>query len=58
MTAEKAEYAKVQIGPGGRYCSCCAPSAKYLKRYEHKAARRNERKFIALAIQESEEING
>lgn len=46
MTREKAEYAKVHIGPGGRYCACCAPPSLILKRLEHRAARRGERKHI------------
>lgn len=46
MKAEKAEYAKICIGPGGRRCTCCAPVSTKLKRLEHRAARRNERKFI------------
>lgn len=46
MRAEKAEYSKCLIGPGGRYCSCCAPISKDLKRMEHRKARRLKKQHI------------
>lgn len=57
MKAETAEYKCVGIGLGGRYCSCCAPIAKVLKRYEHRKARRNEKKYIEREMDMSDENN-
>lgn len=51
MRVEQAQYSKVCIGPGGRYCACCAPIPKDLKRLEHRKARHNERKFIAKEME-------
>lgn len=54
MTDEKAEYSCVGIGPGGRYCSCCAPIPKLLKKWEHRKARRNEKKYIDRELKQME----
>lgn len=54
MKLETAEYKCVAVGVGGRYCSCCAPIAKVLKRLEHRKARRNEKKMIADNIKQNE----
>lgn len=51
MHIEKAEYSKVCIGPGGRYCVCCAPVPKVLKRLERRKARHNERKQVEFECQ-------
>lgn len=50
MRIEKASYALVCIGPGGRYCNCCAPLPSLLKRYEHRKARRIEQKQIETEL--------
>lgn len=47
MKQETAEYKCIGIGPGGRKCACCAPIARILKKYEHRKARRNEKRMIA-----------
>jgi len=57
MKTETAEYKCVRIGPGGRYCSCCAPIAKVLKRLEHRKARRGEKKYIEREMDMSDENN-
>jgi hypothetical protein len=57
MKTETAEYKCVSIGPGGRYCSCCAPIAKVLKRLEHRKARRGEKKYIEREMDMSDENN-
>lgn len=54
MTKEKAEYSCVAIGPGGRNCSCCAQVPKLLKRYEHRKARRSEKKQIEFEMRNAE----
>lgn len=53
MKASTAEYKCIGIGPGGRYCVCCAPIAKVLKRYEHRKARHNEKKYIEKNLNEN-----
>lgn len=54
MRIEKAAYAQVCVGPGGRYCNCCAPVPKVLKKLEHRKARRNERKEIQFECEMEE----
>lgn len=53
MRTEKAAYAQICIGPGGRHCNCCAPIPKLLKRWEHRKARHNEKRQIKLECEES-----
>lgn len=52
MRLEKASYALIKIGPGGRYCRCCAPPITILKRLEHRASRREEHKQIEAELAE------
>lgn len=57
MKLETAEYKCVGIGPGGRYCYCCAPPSKLLKRLEHRKARRNEKKHVQREMESLNENN-
>jgi hypothetical protein len=52
MRLEKAAYALVCVGPGGRGCPCCAPIPRDLKRQEHRRARRIEQKQIEKELLE------
>ena len=55
MRIEKAAYSQICTGPGGRYCSCCAPIPKVLKRLEHRKARHNEKQQIKRELECVEE---
>lgn len=46
MRKEKAAYSLICTAPGGRYCVCCAPIPKVLKKLEHRKARRTKQKEI------------
>lgn len=51
----KSDYQSVAIGPGGRWCACCAEIPQVQKKLEHRKARRLGKRRLKQEVESESE---